>query len=85
MRQPVFWEQVMLLGLWLAVLGACTVPPTGQTVLPEQENNPAALLAELDSPPEQAGGLLRGPVLRLDTGMHTAAILSAWMPPIGTW
>ncbi|MBM3223514.1 MAG: hypothetical protein FJZ47_06915, partial [Candidatus Tectomicrobia bacterium] len=59
--------------LWLAVLSACTVPPAGPPAVPAPDT--AAPLAEADTQPEQTGGLLQGPILRLATGMHTAPIL----------
>lgn len=58
----------MFLVLWLALLGAGAAPPRGQHTMPQQEGETPAHIPELDA-------LAQTPLLHLNTGMHTAAIL----------
>ncbi len=66
--------RVTFLIVWLVVSTACTGPTTNQTTASAQSGElpkPAAGSATL---PAAAGGPPTDPFLRLDTGMHTAAI-----------
>src|SRR5205809_7850458 len=66
--------RVTVLIVWLAV-GAAYGGPTSQPPGPAQGGEVPRLAAGPAAPPAPAGGPPTDPLLRLDTGMHTAGII----------